>query len=93
TLATGKALLEKVIASGTPPRAIVEREGLAQISGAGALEDFCRQAIAENPEQAAQYRAGKTTLLQWFVGQVMKKSRGKANPQETAHILEKLLAG
>ncbi|OGO46135.1 MAG: glutaminyl-tRNA synthase (glutamine-hydrolyzing) subunit B [Chloroflexi bacterium RBG_16_64_43] len=93
TLATGKALLEKVIATGTPPRAIVEREGLAQISGAGALEDICRQAIAENPEQATQYRAGKTTLLQWFVGQVMKKSRGKANPQETAHILEKLLVG
>jgi len=93
TLATGKALLEKVVASGTPPRAIVEREGLAQISGAGALEDFCRLAIAENPEQAGQYRAGKTTLLQWFVGQVMKKSRGKANPQETALILEKLLAG
>ncbi len=93
TLATGKALLEKVIASGTPPHEIVEGEGLAQISGASALEDLCRQAVAENPEQVAQYRAGKTTLLQWFVGQVMKKSRGKANPNETAHVLQKLLAG
>jgi aspartyl-tRNA(Asn)/glutamyl-tRNA(Gln) amidotransferase subunit B len=93
TLATGKALLEKVIAVGKPPREIVDGEGLAQISGTGALEEYCRQAITENPDQAAQYRAGKVTLLQWFVGQVMKKSRGKANPQETAHILEKLLAG
>jgi aspartyl-tRNA(Asn)/glutamyl-tRNA(Gln) amidotransferase subunit B len=93
TLATGKALLEKVIAQEKSPQQIVEGEGLAQISGSGDLEEFCRQAVAENPEQAAQYRAGKTTLLQWFVGQVMKKSRGKANPQETAYILEKLLAG
>jgi len=93
TLATGKTLLEKVSAVGKPPREIVDDEGLAQISGAGALEEYCRQVIAENPDQTAQYRSGKATLLQWFVGQVMKKSRGKANPQETAHILEKLLAG
>ncbi len=93
TLATGKALLEKVIAQGKSPQQIVEGEGLAQISGSSDLEEFCRQAVTENPEQAGQYRAGKTTLLQWFVGQVMKKSRGKANPQETARILEKLLAG
>jgi aspartyl-tRNA(Asn)/glutamyl-tRNA(Gln) amidotransferase subunit B len=49
--------------------------------------------LAENPEQVQAYRDGKTTLIGWFVGQVMRNSRGKADPQLTRALLEELLAG
>ncbi|MBI4768940.1 MAG: Asp-tRNA(Asn)/Glu-tRNA(Gln) amidotransferase subunit GatB [Chloroflexi bacterium] len=88
---TGKSLIEKVIESGRAPQAIVEAEGLGQISGDEAIRQFAAQTLAENPGQVAAYRAGKTTLLQWFVGQVMKKSRGKANAQAAGRALEELL--
>lgn len=91
TLATGKGLLEKSLETGRAPRELVTREGLAQIRGSEELRALCLQAIQANAEQAQQYRAGKTALLQWFVGQVMKASRGKANPQETARQLQDLL--
>jgi aspartyl-tRNA(Asn)/glutamyl-tRNA(Gln) amidotransferase subunit B len=91
TLATGKALLERSLETGRPPQELVAAEGLAQIRGAEALENLCLEAIRAHPDQARQYRAGKTTLLQWFVGQVMRASEGKANPQETARLLKDLL--
>jgi len=71
-------------------RAIVEAEGLAQISGDDAIRALAQQVIAENPEQVAQYKA-KPTLLKWFVGQVMRKSQGKANAQLAEKILVELL--
>jgi aspartyl-tRNA(Asn)/glutamyl-tRNA(Gln) amidotransferase subunit B len=88
---TGKALLEKVEESGKAPADIVAAEGLAQVSDESAIQLVCQQVLDENPEPAAAYRAGKESLIGWFTGQVMKKSRGKADPKLAKDILEKLL--
>jgi aspartyl-tRNA(Asn)/glutamyl-tRNA(Gln) amidotransferase subunit B len=90
TRQTAVALIPKVMASGQPPRALVEAEGLAQISGDEALRALAQAVIAENPEQVANYRK-KPALLKWFVGQVMRKSQGKANAPAAERILSELL--
>jgi len=89
---TGKTLLEKVQDTGDAPQAIVQREGLAKVSDSEAIRAVCAEVLAEVPDQVAAYRAGKTTLIGWFVGQVMKKSRGKADPQVAKALLEELLS-
>ncbi len=89
---TGKDLLEKVQESGVPPRTIVEREGLAQVSDSSALESLIQEVMADNPDQVATYRGGKETVIGWFVGQVMRKSQGKANPQIVKQLLEEKLS-
>src|SRR5262249_28331391 len=66
--------------TGHAPRAIVERKGLAQVSDTGALDQFCDQAISANPGPVADFKAGKTAALNFLKGQVMKLSKGKANP-------------
>jgi aspartyl-tRNA(Asn)/glutamyl-tRNA(Gln) amidotransferase subunit B len=71
---------------------IIERRGLRQISDAGALERIATEVIAANPQQAADYRAGKTKAFNSLVGQVMKATRGQANPQQAADVLRKQLA-
>lgn len=91
-VSTGKSLLEKVETTGKTPREIVQEEGLAKVSDEEAIRSVCAEVLAENPEQVTTYRNGKTTLIGWFVGQVMKKSRGKADPQLARTILEELLA-
>ncbi len=88
---TGKALLEKVQSSGRSPAEIVQAEGLAKVSDTSAIRAVSAEVLAENPDQVAAYRNGKTTLIGWFVGQVMKKSRGKADPQLARSTLEELL--
>jgi aspartyl-tRNA(Asn)/glutamyl-tRNA(Gln) amidotransferase subunit B len=88
---TGKALLQKVQDSGRSPDEIVQGEGLAKVSDVDAIRAVCAEVVAENPDQAAGYRAGKTALIGWFVGQVMRKSRGKADPQTARAVLEELL--
>jgi len=90
--ATGKSLLEKVQAGGETPSVIVAREGLAKVSDDAAIRGVCQEVIAENPAEAASYRNGKATLMGWFVGQVMRKMRGKADPNLARAILEELLA-
>jgi aspartyl-tRNA(Asn)/glutamyl-tRNA(Gln) amidotransferase subunit B len=74
-----KEIFPKMYASGNAPAAIVEREGLAQISDSGALETVIDAVIAANPKQVEQYRGGKTTVVNFLVGQVMKQTRGQAN--------------
>jgi aspartyl-tRNA(Asn)/glutamyl-tRNA(Gln) amidotransferase subunit B len=64
---------------------------LAKVSDSDAIRSVCAEVLAENPDQVASYKAGKVTLIGWFVGQVMKKSRGKADPQLAKAILEELL--
>lgn len=88
---TGKSLLEKVENSGKAPAEIVQAEGLAKVSDVGAIQAACAEVLAENPDQVASYKAGKVTLIGWFVGGVMKKMRGKADPQIAKTILEELL--
>jgi aspartyl-tRNA(Asn)/glutamyl-tRNA(Gln) amidotransferase subunit B len=89
---TGKALLEKVEQSGQSPEKIVQAEGLAQVSDSDAIIKVIDEVLAENPEQVESYRSGKVTLIGWFVGQVMRKSRGKADPQLTRSLLEERLS-
>ena len=90
---TGKALIEKVEASGKSPRQIVEEEGLAKVSDDAAIRAICQEVLAESPREVESFRTGKVTLLGFFVGQVMKKMRGKADPALARQILEELLAG
>ena len=65
----------------------MEREGLQQISDAGALGKIIDEVIAANPKQVEQYRGGKTTVIGFLVGQVMKASRGQANPAAVDKLL------
>ena len=89
---TGKSLVEKVEHSGQSPAEIVAAEGLGVVSDEDTLREIIAEVIESNPDQVSTYQGGKTTIIGWFVGQVMKKSRGKADPQLTRVILEELLA-
>ena len=88
---TGKALLDKVEAAGKSPAEIVQAEGLAKVSDSDAIRGVCQEVLAESPDQVVSYKNGKVTLMGWFVGQVMKKMRGKADPQVAKSVLEELL--
>jgi aspartyl-tRNA(Asn)/glutamyl-tRNA(Gln) amidotransferase subunit B len=88
---TARTLLGKVEESGKTPNEIVEEEGLAQVSDDGLLRDMAAEVIAANPEQVASYRGGKDSLIGWFVGQMMAKSKGKADPKAVQAILQDLL--
>jgi aspartyl-tRNA(Asn)/glutamyl-tRNA(Gln) amidotransferase subunit B len=92
TTSTGKELLAKVEATGRGAREIVAAEGLGQVSDELALREIARQIVAANPGQVDAYRKGKTTLIGWFVGQVMRQTSGKADPQRTRTLLEEILA-
>jgi len=81
----------EMFTSGQAPGAIVQQRGLAQVSDAGALEAFCDQAIAANPGPVADFRAGKAAALNFLKGQVMKLTKGKANPALVGQILERKL--
>ena len=89
---TGKALLDKVEDSGKSPNELVEAEGLGQVSDDSAIREVCQQVVSENPEQVAAFQGGKDGLMGWFVGQVMAKTKGKANPKLTQESLRELLA-
>jgi aspartyl-tRNA(Asn)/glutamyl-tRNA(Gln) amidotransferase subunit B len=77
--------------SGTPPRRIVESEGLAQIRDDERLRAWVEAIIRANADVVARYHAGETKLMSFFVGQVMKLSRGKADPRRTTEIVQELL--
>jgi aspartyl-tRNA(Asn)/glutamyl-tRNA(Gln) amidotransferase subunit B len=83
----------EMFATGEAPARIVEKKGLAQVSDAGAIEQFCDQAIAANPGPVGDYKAGKAAALNFLKGQVMKLSKGKANPALAGEILERKLKG
>jgi aspartyl-tRNA(Asn)/glutamyl-tRNA(Gln) amidotransferase subunit B len=91
--ATGKSLLGKVQKSGKSPAEIVEDEGLAQVSDDSALQDAIDKIMAANPDEVASFRGGKEGLFGWFMGQVMRETRGKADPQLTRELLQKSLKG
>ncbi len=86
-----KEILPKMFETGDAPSVIMEREGLKQISDTGALEKIADEVIAANPKQVEQYKGGKTALLGYLVGQMMKASRGQANPTVVTEILKKKL--
>jgi aspartyl-tRNA(Asn)/glutamyl-tRNA(Gln) amidotransferase subunit B len=87
-----KGVFEKMYANGKSARQIVEDEGLVQVSDESEIESAIDQALSENPKEVELFRAGKDKLLGFFVGQVMRKTKGKANPQLVNEILRKKLA-
>lgn len=86
-----KEIFAKMFAAGEPASVIMEREGLRQISDSAALEKIVDDALAANPKQVEQYRSGKTAVIGFLVGQVMKASRGQANPGAVNEMLKKKL--
>jgi aspartyl-tRNA(Asn)/glutamyl-tRNA(Gln) amidotransferase subunit B len=88
---TGKSLLQKVQDTRLAPGAIVQAEGLGKVSDDAAIRTVCQEIMAESPKEVASYKSGKVTLIGWFVGQVMRKMRGKADATLARTILEELL--
>ena len=88
---TGRDVLGEMFSQGTAAGEIVRRKGLAQISDQAALIEQVEQVIAAHPDEVAQYRSGKTGILQWLMGQVMRATRGKANPQVVQSLLAERL--
>jgi aspartyl-tRNA(Asn)/glutamyl-tRNA(Gln) amidotransferase subunit B len=89
--AAAQQVFAEMFESGKAPAAVVQEKGLAQVSDTGALEKFCDDAIAANPGPAADFRAGKVAALNFLKGQVMKLSKGKANPALVGEMLERKL--
>jgi len=86
-----KSVLEEVWISGNDIDEIIEEKGLVQIQDESILENIAKKIIDENPDQVSAYKGGKDRLFGFFVGQVMKETQGKANPQGVNEILNKLL--
>jgi aspartyl-tRNA(Asn)/glutamyl-tRNA(Gln) amidotransferase subunit B len=86
-----KDVFEKMWSTGDDPKTIVERDGLTQVSDEGPLLVAIGDVIQSSPDQVATYRKGKTGTFGWFVGQVMKRTGGKANPQLVNSLLKKAL--
>jgi aspartyl-tRNA(Asn)/glutamyl-tRNA(Gln) amidotransferase subunit B len=85
---TGKEVLETMFSSGQDARSIVDERGLAQISDATALERTIVRVLDENPDQVDEYLAGKKQVFGWLIGQVMRTTQGKANPQVVRDVLQ-----
>ena len=86
-----KDVYKEMLATGNMPEAIIKEKGLAQISDTSALESLAREIINANPKEAADYRGGKTKVMGFFVGQLMKQTKGQANPQLANEIFQRLL--
>jgi len=88
-----KTVYEEMRLTGETPEAIVQAQGLTQVSDTGALETHVDAVIAANPDKVEAYRGGKEKLIGFFVGQVMRATQGKANPQMVNDLLQKKLTG
>jgi aspartyl-tRNA(Asn)/glutamyl-tRNA(Gln) amidotransferase subunit B len=86
-----KKLVELVLSTGKPFRTLRDEQGLTQLSDASALDLLVDRVLAASPKEVEGYRAGKSGLLSFFVGQVMKESRGKANPKMVQEVLKRKL--
>ena len=86
-----KDVFEQMYSSGKDAAIIVEEKGLKQVTDTGAIEALVDEVIAENPDNVAKYKGGKDKLFGFFVGQVMKKSQGKANPAAVNKLLKEKL--
>jgi Asp-tRNA(Asn)/Glu-tRNA(Gln) amidotransferase B subunit len=80
-----------MVQTGEPPAAIVESHGMKQVSDTTALETLADEVLVANPAKVAEYRNGKTGLLGFFVGQVMKATQGQANPQLINEVIARKL--
>lgn len=91
--AAAQQVFSEMFDTGKSPAVIVKEKGLAQVSDTGAIEKLCEEAIAANPNSVADYKSGKAAALNFLKGQVMKLSKGKANPTVVGEILERKLKG
>lgn len=87
----GKQIIVEMMETGEKASAIVEKKGLSQIFDTGAIKEIAQKIIDANPNQVEAYRGGKDKLFGFFVGQVMKETKGRANPQSVNQILKELL--
>ncbi|MCL1885184.1 MAG: Asp-tRNA(Asn)/Glu-tRNA(Gln) amidotransferase subunit GatB [Dehalococcoidia bacterium] len=88
---TAKSVLDEMFATGKAPQTIIDEKGLAQISDTSALESIARQVIQENPQAVADYKTGKAQALKFMVGQLMRLSKGRANPNMATEIITRQL--
>ena len=86
-------LVEEMITKGEKASAIVEKKGLSQISDEGAIKEIVEKVVNSHPAEIESYRNGKTNLLGFFVGQVMKETKGRANPKTVNELVRKMLEG
>jgi aspartyl-tRNA(Asn)/glutamyl-tRNA(Gln) amidotransferase subunit B len=84
-------LVEDMITNGEKASAIVERKGLSQISDEGAIKEIVQKVVDSHPAEVEAYKNGKTNLLGFFVGQVMKETKGRANPKSVNEILRSII--
>ena len=91
TAASGKKVFQTMFDTGKRSTEIIAAEGLQQIMDASAIEQIARDLIRRNPENVAKYRSGNEGVFKFFVGQVMRETRGQANPQAVNEILRRLL--
>lgn len=87
-----KDVLDIMIETGQEPEKIVEEKGLKQVTDTGAIKEQISKILEANPDKVEQYKSGKDKLFGFFVGQVMKESKGKANPQIVNQLLKELLS-
>ena len=92
TAASGKKVFAQMFDTGKRAAEIIAAEGMVQISDEGAIEKIAREVVAQNAENTAKYRAGNKGVFKFFVGQVMRETRGQANPQLVNDILKRVLA-
>lgn len=88
-----KKVFDEMAKTGDSPESIIEKKGLVQVSDTGQIEEIVKTVLAENSAQVEQYRGGKTRVFGFFVGQVMKATRGQANPAIVNEILKQKLDG
>jgi len=88
-----KSVFETMFATGQDPDTIIRSQGLAQISDPDTLLSLAREIVAAHPKEAADFRAGKTKVMGFFVGQLMKRTQGQANPKLANDIIRRLLSG
>jgi aspartyl-tRNA(Asn)/glutamyl-tRNA(Gln) amidotransferase subunit B len=89
---TGKRVLETMYATGDTPNAIIAREGLAMVSDTGLIDEAIAQIFAANGDELARYRGGEEKLFGFFMGQVMRATKGKADPALAKQRLQELIA-
>jgi aspartyl-tRNA(Asn)/glutamyl-tRNA(Gln) amidotransferase subunit B len=87
----GKIVLAELIRNGGDPAQIVKEKGLAQVSDESFIQEAVTKVLNDNPSEVEKYLAGKETLLQWFMGQVARLTKGKADPNVTKELMLKAL--
>ncbi|RKY26474.1 MAG: Asp-tRNA(Asn)/Glu-tRNA(Gln) amidotransferase GatCAB subunit B, partial [Planctomycetota bacterium] len=87
-----KEVFAEMARSGASPKKIIDEKGLVQISDSGEIEAAARKVIEDNPKAVADYRGGKATAVKFLMGQVMRATKGKANPKVVEELLTKILS-